>query len=557
MEWLICDEKDESKPISNFRPEVCSVIMKYINEETEPEVKVRLKLIFADDEESRELIVSISELESTDWLSKNIRCRFHPKTSSIKARRYIADEIRSALPSAKKEYLYYINRFGTHIINGVPLFNTGNDIIWPHGIEEEGRPCVELKPTPFKLAIDKNLTELESVSGMFELMSLSPNSMRVILSQNLLYIMRDVYKSVWKAPCVSVLLYGKTGTKKTSTAALMTQMHNLDKGITHPVRLNSSISAAETLLFEKSDCVKVLDDLFPTEYRNDAKKQEQTFFEITRIIADGVSRAVKNNPNSGKAPTVGVLFTSEYLVGKGSNAARLLPVELFPSPDGEMLKKFQDHPLRISTFYYYFIKWYISNYYEIQDYLKEYREEYQNLEITEHDRLNETHFFLSSAYALLLQYSFNIGYVLEQDVQTLFRSFFRLITALAQEQQLRVNQGASTRQNNVNKSGKSDCLQEFSKLYKSNYLDLADSPRDFYDKDDYDGVVHNDCLCLRTTRFEMIIHSMNLPNNINHMLDVLEAQGALIRGPEKNRRSKQIFAAKGKRFYFIPLNKLK
>ena len=64
-----------------------------------------------------------------------------------------------------------------------------------------------------------------------------------------------------------------------------------------------------------------------------------------------------------KTPRCGVLFTGEYLIGTGSDAARLFPVEM-QQPDGVKLKYFQDRPLVISTFYYFYISWFVSHYYK-------------------------------------------------------------------------------------------------------------------------------------------------------------------------------------------------
>jgi hypothetical protein len=555
MSWMV--KEKNNKPISNFRPEVLSVIRKHFDGNKDSELYVRVQLRFGKKiAPSKEFVVPESELNSIDWLSKDQRCRLNPEISPAKAQRYLGDAVRQTLPKfeGKEMEVFYINRLGTHIIKGVPGFCTGNEMIWPRGMKE--KPLVEIAPLPYRLATDSNISELETAAGMFEYMSLSPDPLRVMVSQKLLYLMRHVYESVWhKSPCVIVLIHGLTNSKKTSTAALTFQLHNLDEGIKSPQRLNNSIPAAETLLFEKEDCCVVLDDLFPTKYKDKMKETEEVFFEITRIVADGVARGRVGNPNSGKAVKVGVCFTSEYIVGIGSDASRVFPVEMSPAPDGAALRKFQDDPQKyLGSFYYNFVQFYISRYFEIQAYLKEYKNSYQELKISEFDRLNETHFFLSSSYAVLMQYCTEIGYTTHKEANELFASFFELLTVLVKEQQIRVKQGISTGQGGVSESKESGYLEKLSKLYRSGCISLAPKAKDFKKGDMFDGVVHDECLCIRSTKFERVIRDVNITDNKERVIRSLLSQGTLRRS--KDRLTIQLSSTGGKRFYAIPIEKL-
>jgi hypothetical protein len=238
-----------------------------------------------------------------------------------------------------------------------------------------------------------------------------------------------------------VFLHGLTGTKKTTLAAFITQIYNRAKGIMSPVRLNASLPAAVAVLYEKADCAVVLDDLFPTDDKERRRQQEDTLIEVIRIIGDGIEPArMRGYTVAKKPPTCGVVFTGEYLIGVGSDAARLLPVEMTP-PDGERLKWFQDRPLLVSTFYHGFIQWFVDNFNEIVNLLKAWRKAYQDVTFGVHDRLQETHFFMNTAYAMLLQYVHDKGLLSDQDAQSLHRSFWRLLTDLVRAQDLRVNQG--------------------------------------------------------------------------------------------------------------------
>ena len=399
----------------------------------------------------------------------------------------------------------------------------------------------------FNLDFDSNITEKEAVAWMLELISLSPNAGRVISTHSLLYLMRKVYEDVWKSPCFSLFLHGLTGTKKTTISAFLTQVYNRDRGIASPPRLNSSISAAVAIIYEKRDCVVVLDDLFPAESTDIKRKQEETLFEITRIIADGIEPGRMRGKQVAKAPpTCGVLFTGEYLIGTGSNAARLLPVEMTPI-DGERLKQFQDNPLIVSTFYYYFVKWFISNYYTITDLLKQWLEVYRGVHLNVHARLQETHYFLNTTYALLLQYCYEINIISEQEAKSLHLSFLSLLTSLVQTQNERANR------NNVSEPGVTHPLARIRTMYHDGDFSIADSAKQFIRG--HDGLIHDGCLCLRGESFRKKVCTSLSTTNYDEVLDTLEAQGALKRG--KDKRTIQIYGTNGKRFYAIPLEKLR
>lgn len=543
MGWLIYDE--DKNPISNFSPEVLAVVNIYSDPKAEPVAYVKLRLLFGNNQRSEEFLELLSCLESTKWLDKDIRCRLHPEVSQGKSNRYLMDCVRSALPTAPVEKLYRINQLGVHLIEDEPVFCTGRGLLRsPAGKKNSSN--VELEKIPFNLDIDLNITEKEAVAGMLELISLCPNAGRVISTYSLLNLMRKVYEAAWKSPCCSLFLYGLTGTKKTTISTFLTQVYNRDRGIACPPRLNSSIAAAVAIIYEKRDCVVVLDDLFPAESNDIRQKQEETLFEITRIIADGIEPGRMRGKQVAKAPpTCGVLFTGEYLIGTGSTAARLLPVEMTPI-DGEKLKQFQDKPLVVSTFYYYFIKWFISNYHAIADLLKQWLEIYRGVRLGVHDRLQETHYFLNTTYALLLQYCYEIDIISEQEVKSLHSSFLSLLTGLVQAQDERV------KQTNFSEPNTLDFLARIRTMYQDGRFHLADNAKQFTSV--HDGLIHDGCLCLRGENFRKKVCTSLLSTNYDEVLDALEAQGALKRG--KDKRTIQIYGTNGKRFYAIPLETL-
>ena len=292
-----------------------------------------------------------------------------------------------------------------------------------------------------------------------------------------------------------------------------------------------------------ADQVKVFDDLFPTDSPQVRKGQEETFSEITRYVADGTipARMRGGKVREGR-PKCGVLFTGEYLIGKGSDAARLLPVEM-TKPDTRDLKYFQEQPLIVSTFYRNFISWFIENYDGTVVYLKEWLEEYRKTDLGVHDRLREAHFFLNTAYSLLLEYCEEKDVLTEEDVLGFHSSFVELLTQLVHEQDERVSPTATI------SATLGNVLEHIKDLYRNHKLSIASNKRQFDDAQ-HDGIVHGGCLCLRP-------HTLShfFPNSdANDIARELETEGALTKG--KDGLAKKISAIHGKYCYCISLKYL-
>lgn len=174
----------------------------------------------------------------------------------------------------------------------------------------------------------------------------------MLLTYNLMWIMRRAFELAWRSPRCCLYLHGKSGSLKTTVATFLSQMQNRKNGIKNPPRFNSTQAAFIDLLLEKDDCVLVLDDLCPSKDPKKRREQENLLNEICREVGDEVSPFKKQgNEVKKRSPKCGVIFTAEYVLdGCSSDFARFIAVEM-KRPDGEKLKQFQEKPLLVSTFY--------------------------------------------------------------------------------------------------------------------------------------------------------------------------------------------------------------
>lgn len=491
---MTMSEKTESR-FGNFMIEGIREVDNVTESETIPSVRFRLRLDTG--EVTDEILLPLDGtkgLRKVDFYSLHPHIKLDGKETTVQ--RDVMNMIRTEMAKKQKEIRYSINRLGTHMVDGKPIFNEGDRLVQgSFNAEPESSTSVVLQSRDYRIDIDPDIDECSAVSGIAEVIGLSPDALRVILAHSLAYIMRSAYNDAWKAPCCSLFLYGGTGQFKTTVSAFLTQIHNRRDGIAEPARLNASIPAALDIIYKKSDCVVVLDDLCPRDSKRTMEQQEKTLLEITRVIADGTNPArMKGGAVSLKPPpSCGVLFTGEYLIGTGSDAARIIPIQFATPIDPARLKSCQDCPLIVSTFYHYFIVWFIENYDVIRDLLKTWWEEYAHNDLGVHKRLHESHFFLNSAYKLFLRYCVEKEFTSSEDEQSHHRSFLDLLTHLVREQDKRVQQGVKRDSTQV------DYLELIRTLYKGDSFHLAKNRKQYESvPDKYDGLIYDELICLRS-----------------------------------------------------------
>lgn len=535
---VICDENGIQ--ICNFTPHVECIEVFCSTDGKEITSRIQIWLGFEDNYSSATFAVTMDEIDHIQWFNKEERCLFNPEIADAKIKRFLKYAVREALKDAPRKKIYQINQLGVSKIKGNAVFCTGQDIIRSSGgIEFEFTIDSVLQKQV--LDIDPELTERQAASEMFNLLSLSADSGRVILAQKLLYLMREAYVDAGVKPNVCVYLYGETGTNKTTLSSFLVQMYNRRQGVMSPIRLNASVAASVKILSETVDDVVVLDDLCPAESSQIRRKQEETLTEITRYIADGIGPArMRGKKLSKETPKCGVLFTGEYLIGKGSDAARLLPVKM-KRPNGEKLKWFQDRPLIVSTFYYFYIKWFIERYDDITKLIREWLKYYRKSNLGVHARLQETHFFLNTAYVVLLQYCYEKDFLSKQTAIRLYFSFCELLTLLVQQQDRRV------KGENFSEAENKNYFEGIRTLYENGQMSIASNVEEFNIKL-HDGLLYKNKLYLRGNK--MLSYFPN--STLEDIADSLEAQGALEIG--KKSRTKQISGLNGMRFYVILLN---
>lgn len=541
MNWGTRDSQGQF--LCNFVPRVVFLDKVYTDTSNRIVDTVRFCLDFGDGNIENEKVYSfpVDFIDDIPWEKLDKRCIYEPNVPKKKVARYLGYSVRRALELALVRSVYKVNRAGMHTVNGKPILYTGVEII--SSSDTDTTIIFETEQVSQKLEVDEKLTEEEAAAEFFRLLCLSPNPGQVMLSYKLVFFMRLAYVSIGKVPKGCIYLYGQSGTQKTTFSSFLVQTYDRSSEIRSPSRLNATIPAVVNMLLENPNDVVVMDDLFPADSNRIKNQQEEMLIEITRYIADGtVPTRMRGKELSRESPKCGVIFTGEYLIGRGSDAARILPVEM-TKPDTKKLQYFQEHPLIVSTFYRNYITWFIYHYDEICDILKQLLETYENNAPCVHDRLREMYFFLGSSYLLFLQYLFEIKLLSKANARRLYQSFDELLVMLINQQNERVNGKGSEKFENE------DYLQRIRTLYNTGQISIA-SDTETFDKEQHDGLLHRNRLYLRRDRLPAYFPD----STIEDIAGSLEAQGALETG--KKSRTKQINRLNGMRFYVILLRYL-
>ncbi len=404
----------------------------------------------------------------------------------------------------------------------------------------------ELPNSPFRLNIDDTITKDEAFKGVYELINLSSEIGRVLIAHTITGLTLSAFKEVGIMPCAILMIVGESGMLKSHYIPQITQLYNRSDGVKPETRFNSSKRFIEDILCEYSECTVVIDDLHTAESKGIKRSNETTAEEIIRRISDNTGRGrMEGKSTVQKEFNANVIFIGEYTIGQESTRPRVLVVPLTKRPDGGVLDKYQrKQPLLVSTFYYYFLQWYVDNFEsvkgEIDKRLTELRQTASSSNL--HGRLRDAEFCLNMSFIIFLEFCAESGFITEKQARTeylLFTDYLREI----------VNDNQNRFQTNCENENE-DYLSYIKKLYISNSFCLSDGKKSF-DVNKHDGLFHNDCLYLRSKKLEDKLRCLFPDIDMRKAIKDLVDKEALRAGKDKN--THQI---DGKRFYVIPLNKL-
>ena len=439
------------------------------------------------------------------------------------------------------------NKMGIHHVGEDVIYYAGDRVI-TRSSNKAMQQTYKIDSPICNLDIDLKIEPQAAFEGIKELVSLSPEIGRLLVAQAIAGITREAFNKTGFTPCTVLFIKGKSNMLKSHYVPHLTQLYDRADGVRADTRFNSTKRFIEDILCENCECTVVIDDLHTAESKGIKRSNENTAEEIIRRVGDDTGRGHKEgNEMVQKKFRGNVIFIGEYAIGRESTIPRMLIAELTLRPDGAILDDYQRHkPLLVSTFYYYFIQWYVDNYNaicnEIDKRISEFRKKEGVADI--HGRLLDTQFYLQTSYMIFLEYCRDSGFITQEDAIDEFNYFSDQLIELILAQQKKLDQDGDGPQ-------KRNYLKLIRKLYRRGKFRLADNAENFCE-DRHDGLIYYECLCIRRKSLEKKLHKISADIKIDEVISSLIENKALKLVKEKN--SVQIV---GKRFYAIWLDALK
>lgn len=543
--WLL---RDNNKPVCNFIPKVVRV-SKCSDDSGTTATFIELELDFGNNS-CIKTEINVDDIDRVDWQKIDMRCILNSNYKN--ARKHIANCIRAQLGDREKfvELPLFshlgINRYGENKV----AFVAGNEVIFPPS-EQLQETEYGVIPTGFRLDVDDTITKEDAAKGMLKLMLLSSEIGSITVAYAASGIIRAAFSEVGFTPETVLAIVGASGLLKSHYVPCIAQIYNRKDRIAPQARFNSSKNYLENELYRHRECSVIIDDMNAGETVESIRRAVDKGIEITRQVGDDTGRGkMRGNTSEIHRFYGNAIFIGEDHFGEGSTIPRLLTARITAAPDGRILDHYQrSKPLLVSTFYYYFIKSYVENYYGVCKFIKKHLDEFRSSENEggTHPRFRDTKFFLWVSYSIFLRFCVECLPEFGECEKEYFDSFKNRLCEIIDDNQKWFSE-ADQGNNGV------DVLKIIKKRYSNEKLKLAENPESFNDCL-HDGLIYDKCLCLRRTALERIIREKAPGLRINEAVDQLFCRGALRCCQDKH--TIQIYSCGSKRFYSIPLDFLR
>ena len=446
-----------------------------------------------------------------------------------------------------------IEKIGINLLGSEIVFVVGDRVI-TRSSSTDFNFEIDLDMSHFRLDIDTKLSPEKTCEGMRELICLSSEIGRVLIAHVISGLTRVAFQEAGFTPCAVLVVTGESGMLKSHYVPHITQLYNRADGVRVDSRFNSTQRFIEDIISAHDECTVVIDDLHTAAARSIKRNNEITAEEILRRISDDIGRGHKEGDSSVQKKFGGnVVFIGEYITGRESAMPRALVIRLTKKLDGVILDQYQrKQPLLVSTFYYYFLQWYVDNFEDIYKWidqrLTQFRKATANSNL--HGRLLDTQFYLEISYMLFLEFCKDSGFILEEDALDEYDDFRDQLSKLVHEQQNRYESSES-------KAEHIDYLKLIRELHRKGKFRLADSAS-VYRPEKHDGLIYYECLCLRQKKLEKRLHEVSPDIKISDVIGALKDKDALRRVNGSGKLTHQIStldkSVGAQRFYAIKLD---
>lgn len=268
----------------------------------------------------KEIEIAGSELASFNWLLEHwgIDCNLEIGCSIKDSIRYA---IQSTAPNALRETIYTVT--GWKKINGE----------WKYLLPGDDALTVELtgKLKRYEMAKDYSIEDIAMASAMLEVEIAPKEIIYPLIAFTFLSPLNEFLHRANCEPKFVILLLGKTGTRKSTLAALFLSFFGRFTASDLPLSFRDTANSILHHAYELKDVLTCIDDFHPCG-RQEEQKLTSTAQSIMRAYGDRTGRGrlkADSSPMNSRPPQGNALITAEFAPDIGeSGTARYFALEL-------------------------------------------------------------------------------------------------------------------------------------------------------------------------------------------------------------------------------------
>lgn len=224
---------------------------------------------------------------------------------------------------------------------------------------------------PLTLEVDESVSEVHAAKYVQKLFILHPGVTELLVAAAVVAHLFSAFEAAGVRPRLVMYLVGPSMVGKTTLAQLIGQAYN--RSATDDPQLVSLVSTTAAVhhrVSALSDCVCIVDDLYPSSSLAETRRREERIGEIIRTTGNGTPKEKLTGNQITPEISRGVVFaTAEYALTSFSTVARVVSLPMTNSIERQRLTAFQQNPKMLSTFWFYFLRWASRHYNELVNFI--------------------------------------------------------------------------------------------------------------------------------------------------------------------------------------------
>lgn len=438
--------------LCNFAPKIVSELT--IDDGTELTRKYRIGGVDEYGRPLPEFEIDATELEKMDWLHNHLDASLDLEIIP-QVEKHVRHAMKSTARFAEKKSIFTFT--GWKQVDGK----------WEYLMPGVGAYDVQLQGKQKRYFLDADVKDFDyaELAGFFRLDLIPMEITYPCLALVFLSPLNEFLRQIGHEPKFILTLLGRTGSMKSTVAALMTSFFGSFSATDLPMSFRDTANSITHSAFSLKDVLTCVDDYHPT-----GRKESESMKAIMQTVGRGYGdRAARNRLTpeitlrEARPPQGNVIVTAEFAPDIGeSGTARLFCIEMKPGQiDLPHLTELQERAAKgqLTHMMYAYTEWLKKTYLCDDDryarFLEMLAEEYQNEracwratlrenKVKFHDRIPDTLACLQLGFNYVMVFLLHSGVLMQNDVDEISPRFSSIMLAHAANQSKAVEQDRPT-----------------------------------------------------------------------------------------------------------------